>query len=975
MGKWTLEEVERLTRNLLKTYFCDSNMEVLISSFADDIVWLGCGKKQSAQGKDMVTACFRMAKNGMIACDMTEEEYHSLDLGGGCYLCEGISWLTSKPDAVAYLNTQQRITFIFRENEDRLETVHIHNSVPFSDIKDGELFPVEVGQKELERLKNALNKKNQEYEHQSRFLEQLYNTIPCGIIQFSTDPSHEVIAVNPMTWKFYGYNSEEEYRKEIGSPVQLVEEQDRGSILNIIDTLKLDGETASYNRHCLKKHGEEAWINAAMGRIVNSNGEEVIQAVFTDITELKQLELSQAQERILENQSLRAAIYTAYPLIISINLTMDTYNCFVNTQAVYDFPKEGHYSDFINVTTPNVYPSYQEDFISSFDREKLLRHFAAGEREVYMELQEKDSSGTYHWISSHIIYVENPFNDDVLAINLIKVLDSQRQEQARQEQLLRDALTSAKAANHAKSDFLSRMSHDIRTPMNAIIGMSTIGQLKLGELQIVKDCFQKIDASSKYLLSLINDILDMSKIETGKMDIVQEPFEFRSFVADVNQIIYPQTTEREIFYEMQCHEPLENRYIGDSLRTKQILMNLLSNALKFTPSGGNIKVEVSESRRTNGFSYLQFTISDTGVGMSDEFMNRIFLPFEQESPGNARNNVGSGLGLSIVYNLVQLMGGTISVESAKHIGSRFTVTLPFQLVSDDAEKEWERKRQNLLKGFSVLVVDDSPEVGEQASVILEDIGAKTVWVDSGLKAVEEVQRSLEERWMFDLALIDWKMPGIDGIETARRIRHLVGPDTMIIIITAYDWCGIEAEAREAGVDSFITKPLFRSVIYDTVADLERLKINKKHSDEKPQPEIPADNLQADHNALSGLHILLVEDNLLNQEIAKTLLEMNGAQVDVAENGLKAVHCFCDHAAGTYQAILMDIRMPVMDGLEATEKIRALDRSDAGTIPILAMTANAFEEDKRKAFDASMTGYLVKPLDIRILIRELVKLKS
>lgn len=957
MGKRALGEVEALAQKILKTYFCDSEIEFMISTFAEDIIWLGGGEKQKAEGREAVAACFRAGRDGMIACDMSEEVYHTMELGGDCYLCEGVSRLRSRPETEAYLDTVQRVTFVFREKGDGLETVHIHNSVPFAEIKDDELFPVEAGREAFQRLQSALNLKNKEYSHQAKFLEQLYNTVPCGILQFSTEKEHEVISLNRMTWEFYGYSSEEAYRQEIKSPLQTVQDKDYDWIMSIIDGLELNGEPASYRRHCVKPGGEEAWINVAMGRIVDSNGEEVIQAVFTDITGRVQLEMAQEQERILENRFLRAAIYTVYPLIMSVNLTKNTYKCFVDNQKEYSIPVKGTYTDLMTKSLPFIYPSYQEDFASIWDREELLKRFENGEREIYMELKGKGLDGVYHWLAIHVIYVENPFNNDVLAIDLVQLLDAQRQEQARQEQLLRDALSSAKAANRAKSDFLSRMSHDIRTPMNAIIGMSTIGQLKNEDTQTVKDCFQKIDASSRYLLSLINDILDMSRIENGKMEIAHEIFDFKAFVDEVNQIIYPQTVEKEVDYDMRCREPLEEQYIGDSLRMKQILMNLLSNSLKFTPSGGYISIDIKEERRTNGFAYMEFVVQDTGIGMSDQFMQKVFLPFEQEEPGNARNNVGSGLGLSIVYNLVQLMGGSIQVKSEKNAGTTFIVSVPFQIVSDDAEREWERKRQNLLRGFQVLVVDDDPDVGGQTSVILEDIGAVTVWAESGLRAVREVEKGIRENWMFDIAMIDWKMPGIDGIETARRIRRLVGPDTMIIMMTAYEWSGIENEARAAGIDYFIAKPLFRSAIYDTFAHLhekEPVKVYKSAG------------------TLEGRRILLVEDNELNQEIARTLLEMSGAEVDTAGNGQEAVDSFGKNQPGTYQAILMDIRMPVMDGLEATRKIRALKHEDAARIPILAMTANAFEEDKKEAYDAGMTGYLIKPLDIKDLISELTK---
>lgn len=958
MGKKMLQEAEALARKILVTYFCESDMEFMISTFADDIIWLGGGEKQKAEGKEAVAASFRMGKDGMIACDMSEEVYHSIDLGGGSYLCEAVSRLRSRPESGAYLNTVQRATFVFREKDGRLETVHIHNSIPYAPIKDDELFPLEEGRREFERLQSALNIRNIEYEHQAKFLEQLYNTVPCGILQFSTDAAHELIALNPMTWKLYGYDSEEEYRSHIKSPLQAVEPEDYDWILNTIEGLELNGRAVSYHRRCVRKSGEEAWINVVMGRIVNSNGQEVIQAVFTDITDQMRLEKAQEQERILENRFLRAAIYTAYPLIMSVDLTKDTYSCFVNSQEVYSIPDKGRYSEMQEECAVDVSASYQEDFGACFRREEILRRFRHGEHEIYMEMQAKGEDGANHWVSVHMIAVENPFDDDVLAIGLVKVLDEQRMEQARQEQLLRDALVAAKAASRAKSDFLSRMSHDIRTPMNAVIGMTTIGQLKAGDERAVRDCFQKIDASSKYLLSLINDILDMSKIETDKMEIAHECFELRDFAGEINQIIYPQAAEKEINYEMKYQEPLERVYIGDPLRMKQILMNLLSNALKFTPSGGIIDVNIREESRSNGVSRLQFAVRDTGVGMAEEYMERIFQPFEQENPGNGRDNIGSGLGLSIVYNLVQLMGGTIAVKSKKHEGTVFTVTIPFQLVSDDDAREQERKRQNLLKGFQVLVVDDDPDICRQTSVILEDIGARTVWADSGLRAVDMVRESLEKNRLFDIAMIDWKMPGIDGIETARRIRRLTGPDTMIIMISAYDWSGIEEEARDAGIDCFVAKPLFRSVIYDAFT---------KMADKEAQERKPV------LSGLDGCRILLVEDNKLNQEIARTLLEMEEAVVEVAENGEIAVESFRNREPGYYQVILMDIRMPVMDGIEATKVIRGLDHPDAGTIPIVAMTANAFEEDKKEAFDAGMTGYLVKPLDINLLVNELERI--
>ena len=886
MKKWSSEEVREFARRILSSYFCENDVELLISTFADDIIWLGGGKMQKAEGRDAVAAWFREGKDELSSCNMFDEQYEVMEMGAGLWLCEGVSELESREGTGVYIRTQQRITFIFREKGEALETIHIHNSMPFGEIQEDELFPAESGKRTYLELEGELRRREQKYIQQARFLSQLYNSVPCGIIQFERGEGHRIVNVNRMGWELYGYSSEEEYRREVKNPFQMVRDEDKEWIEGIIGGLALNGDTASYIRHTFSRDGKQIWISVIMGRIVNADGQEVIQAVFTDVTDIKQLELEQERQQLIENRSLRAAICTAYPLIMSLNLTKDIYNCFIEDQDACLSGRCGKlYGDDKGGIFPMCIHPIGRILKRPLPERTVLARFAAGERDIYMEFQKMGMDGKYHWLSVQIIYVENPFNDDVLAIELVKVLDSQRAEQARQEQLLRDALASAKAANQAKSDFLSRMSHDIRTPMNAIVGMSTIGQLKLDDRRSVQDCFCKIDASSRYLLSLINDILDMSKIETGKMELAHEYFDFTELMDEVNQIIYPQAEERQIEYVIYHSEPLEQFYIGDPLRLKQILMNLLSNALKFTRAGGRIQIQIEEQKRTNGFSYLRFQVKDTGIGMSREFRSRLFMPFEQEAPETARNNIGSGLGLSIVYNLVQLMGGSIEVESEKEKGSVFTVTLPFKLAEDDQEMERQRKKRELLQGLAVLVVDDDPLVGSQATSILEKAGAQSLWVDSGFRAVEEVQRLLEENRHYDIAMIDWKMPDMDGVETARRIRALVGPDTTIIMISAYDWSRIEDEARNAGVNCFISKPLFGSTIYDAFARA----VNR--SEEK--------GAEKEREDFSGCRVLLADDNELNREIARTLLEMRGMEVETAEDGQEAADLYRSRGAGYF----------------------------------------------------------------------------
>ena len=345
---------------------------------------------------------------------------------------------------------------------------------------------------------------------------------------------------------------------------------------------------------------------------------------------------------------------------------------------------------------------------------------------------------------------------------------------------------------------------------------------------------------------------------------------------------------------------MDRFYRGDSLRLNQILMNLLSNALKFTPEGGRITLTIKEEKRENPYVYLQFTVKDTGIGMSREFLKWIYKPFEQESLDIARNQTGSGLGLSIVHNLTRLMGGTISVDSERGKGTLFVLSIPFRLVDEAASAAECRGQEQLLKGSRVLVVDDDSIVGEQAAHILDGNGAVSTWVESGRKAVDEVSRAINEQDPYDLALIDWKMPDMDGVETTRQIRRLVGKDTMIIIISAYDWSDIEKEAREAGADYFIAKPLFASAVCST---LSGLKLNRRGAENRTYH-------------IQGRKVLLVEDNEMNREIARALLEMQGIVVEEAQNGQIAVDKCREAAAGEYLAVLMDIRMPVMDGLEA-----------------------------------------------------------
>lgn len=533
-----------------------------------------------------------------------------------------------------------------------------------------------------------------------------------------------------------------------------------------------------------------------------------------------------------------------------------------------------------------------------------------------------------------------------------------RTEERLSNQALQDALTSAQKANSAKKDFLSRMSHEIRTPMNAIIGMTTIAAASIEDSAKVEDCLEKIGYSSKHLLMLINDVLDMSRIESNRMSINSEPFELYQFLNAFVSVVYPQASAKGLeFTEKTTGFSEHTTYLGDPLRLNQILLNLTSNAIKFTPDGGKIGLEVTHLPSNGKKNWLRFVVWDNGIGMDEQELKHLFKPFEQANASIAGKYGGTGLGMSITQNLISLMGGYIHVKSEPGKGTKFTVELPFESSSVDLQP----LKAESLEALEVLVADDERDICEHTVLLLEKMKIRAEWVLSGGEAVERVTLAAEQGRGFDICFIDWKMPDMDGVETTRRIREKVGPDTPIIIISAYDWSDIESEARAAGVNAFIAKPMFQSSIYNVLVSVTNGALGMA----KPKSN-------AKIHSLEGKRLLLAEDNMLNREIAVTLLEMHGASVETVENGQEAVSGFLAMEPGYFDAILMDVQMPVMDGCEASKQIRACGRSDARQIPIIATTANAFAEDVATVMAAGMDAHLSKPLDIEQLCELLDK---
>ena len=535
---------------------------------------------------------------------------------------------------------------------------------------------------------------------------------------------------------------------------------------------------------------------------------------------------------------------------------------------------------------------------------------------------------------------------------------SDRTSDRKMNQALSEAVRAAETANKAKSTFLSNMSHDIRTPMNAIIGFTTLAVSNIDDKKRVRDYLGKILSSSNHLLSLINDILDMSRIESGKIHLEETEVSLSDVLHDLKTIISGQIHAKQLELYMDAMDVTNEDVYCDKTRLNQVLLNLLSNAVKFTPAGGTVSVRIRQYPGTvKGSELYEIRVKDNGIGMSQEFVQKIFSPFERERTSTVSRIQGTGLGMAITKNIVNMMGGTIEVLTEQGKGTEFIVRLPFRIQS----KHQRIEKIAELEGLKALVVDDDFNTCDSVTKMLVKVGMRSEWTLSGKEAVLRARQSMEMGDAFHAYIIDWRLPDMNGIEVTRQIRSL-GDDTPIIILTAYDWSDIEVEARAAGVTAFCAKPMFMSDIRDTLMTA----IGQK------QAEAETAILPAAGSDFRGKCILLVEDNELNSEIAVEILNEYGFLVDTAENGAEAVEKVKNSKPGNYDLVLMDVQMPVMNGYEATKQIRALDNPALAGITILAMTANAFDEDKKKALECGMDGFLSKPIVIEELISILQK---
>ena len=689
-------------------------------------------------------------------------------------------------------------------------------------------------------------------------------------------------------------------------------------------------------------------------------------------SKIKQEEMEERlalQEKLLEQEKKRVqqdkmitAMASDYRSVYYVDIDKDEGVCYRSDPDTEDVGAGGEHFKFHEAFSEYagkyVAENDRKEFLDFIDLANIKAALADSNIIAHRYLTVRDGVEEYEML--RMAGVRHPKDRDDHIVHAVGIgftnVDSEMREDMARRTALSDALSLAEEANKAKTAFLSNMSHEIRTPMNAIIGLDTIALADPDISDKTRDYLTKIDGSAHHLLRLINDILDVSRIESGKMTIKNEEFSFSQLIEQINTMISSQCQEKGLEYDCHINGHVDDYYVGDDMKLKQVLINILGNSVKFTPKGGAVTMTVERVAHFEDKSTIRFTLKDTGIGMDKDFLPKLFEAFSQEDQRAANRYGSTGLGMAISKSIVEMMNGNIEVESEKGKGTEFTVTVTLKDCGQTAGYNGDIDLD--LKSLSVLVIDDDTVACEHAKLVLEAAGVSTDISLSGREAIEMVKIREARREPYGLILVDWKMPDMDGLETTKKIREIVGTESAIIILTAYNWDDILDEAVSAGVDSFMAKPIFAGNV------IEQFKAALKEKNIKyPEKEHKAD--------LKGRRILLAEDMMVNAEIMKEILKMREMTCDHAENGQVAVDMFKSHTEGYYDAILMDMRMPVMDGLEATDAIRSLeDREDAKDIPIIALTANAFDEDVQKSLQAGLNAHLSKPVEAESLFAAL-----
>ena len=789
----------------------------------------------------------------------------------------------------------------------------------------------------------------QEIIRKNHTLETVFTSMDCGILCHSLDGSR-ILSVNRAALKILGYESQEELVAEgFNMVADSVIDEDKSKLRKCMARLKKAGDSVSVE-YSVKHRGGE--ILHVMGNIklLEEDGELFYQRFLLDCTRQK----IQEREKERHNQELVQALSVDYNLVCFFELELG--------KGITLQVSDDHMHMFEPILQGELLlEERMEDYIQKFVYEEdrgMLRKAASRSSLKEELLNKRVYSVNYRTLwNGEMRYFQmkavrtGAWEDGQGVVVGFRSVDAEIREEMEKKNLLEDALMQANRASKAKSVFLSNMSHDIRTPMNAIVGFTALAITHIEHKERVEEYLKKIMTSGNHLLSLINDVLDMSRIESGRMHLDEKECSLPEILHGLRNILQADVHAKQLELYIDTVDVFDEEIYCDKLRLNQVLLNLLSNAVKYTGAGGIVSLRITEKPGAPaGSAHYEFNIKDTGIGMSQEFVEHIFEPFERERNSTISGIQGTGLGMAITKNIVDMMNGSIEVKSEQNVGTEVTVSFTFRLHSG------EKIPQDIpeLKGCRALVVDDDFNSCDSVSYMLGQIGMRAEWTLSGKEAVLRTRQAVMREDNYSVYIIDWLLPDMNGIEVTRRIRKEMGEDVPVILLTAYDWADIEDEAREAGVTAFCSKPMFLSELRSCL-----------HSIVNAEEECIRNSLIEKKNFRAG-RILLAEDNELNQEIAEAILEEAGFTLEIAGDGQTAVDMLKESEPGYYQLVLMDVQMPVMDGYEATKTIRKLEDQKLAAIPIIAMTANAFEEDRQEALKSGMNGHIAKPINVDTL---------
>ncbi len=787
----------------------------------------------------------------------------------------------------------------------------------------------------------------QEIVEKNKMMERIFTTIDCGVMLHTVDGS-KVLSVNRAALKILGYESQEEMMADgFDMVAETVMDEDKPKLRECIKTLTQVGDTVSVDYRVQHKDGAVLHIMGNV-KLLQENGERFYQRFLLDCTAQK----LQEQKNEKRQTELVHALSIDYNIVCSFDLDTDTGMPLRSNKragGIFAAPsgeKLSFHDSIERYISEYVYEEDRALLSQKLSAENLKKELA--EKKVYFVNFRVCTDRKIEYYQAKAVRTGKWSEDKGIVLGFRSV-DEEMKIEMEKKTLLENALQQANRANKAKSIFLSNMSHDIRTPMNAIVGFTSLAINHIQSRDLVEEYLKKIMTSGNHLLSLINDVLDMSRIESGKIHLDENPCCLPDIIQGLRNILQADIHTKQMDLNIDVVDIVDEEIYCDKLRLNQVLLNLLSNAVKYTGTGGTVSMRITEKKGApKGCGIYEFQIKDTGIGMSQEFVEHIFEPFEREQSSTTSGIQGTGLGMAITKNIVDMMHGTIEVKSRQGLGTEVNVCFTFRLHSDKKEPI----EIPALKNCRALVVDDDFNACDSVTDMLGQLGMRTEWTLSGKEALLRTHQAVSRDDIYNVYVVDWMLPDMNGIEVTRRIRKEMGKDVPIILMTAYDWADIEEEAKEAGINAFCSKPLFLSELrrcLHAIVDADKTEKKQKDGD-------------ADKH-YSG-RILLAEDNELNQEIATAILEDAGFTTDIAGNGQLAVDMLKKSQPGYYQLILMDVRMPVMDGYQATKEIRKFENHELASIPILAMTANAFEEDRQEALKCGMNGHLAKPIDIK-----------